>query len=351
MVKRIASFICGSVMLFSAAGCSDIETASSGAESSSSAPDSSSAAAPEAESTAGRSYAPTTEIGDKLKKVCEIYDSGCYTLECTLTGTNISGETRITRVEKNGDLYQVQHERLGDFGTVTLSGRSYDFDYICGMYRERESAPVLNIIKQIEIQGVPRTNIHAPGEKAEYDTEQYTYTGDTYMTVLDFCFDKKDGHLIKYDTTYSVEGQDDIVETRTVTRLDTEADESVFNAYFTDTLVNFGTMTEEQRLGFCQGLFASYGIDTEDLSEFGVTSSGLGKIDYDTLASLVHTCGRLREQTGKDESSAEESLSEESLTNSESTSSEDSLTDESTDASSESDDTQAESTPEASEEQ
>ena len=113
---------------------------------------------------------------------------------------------------------------------------------------------------------------------------------------------------MKYTMTYSVEGKDDIVETRTVLRLDSEADTSVFNAYFADTLVNFDSMSEPQRLGFCQGLCATWGITADEMFKMGVTSDSLGTVDYDTLFTLIHTYGKSR--SGEADSSETESKGE-----------------------------------------
>ncbi len=298
MVKRILCALCGLFIALSACGCSGSSEPSSGQPAESQASDT---ASQESSASADESsqafqtphFTPTRSVGEKLKAVYDIYQSGKYTLECRLTGTNIKDEIQVIRVVDGEDVYQLQNEPLGSHGSITLSGKSYDFDYVCGMYRESTDEPELNIIESIIENGVPRTESPS-APNAEYDTEQYTYTGDTYITVMDFYFDKQDGHLVKYTMTYSVEGRDDVVEERVITRLDNEIDDSVFNAYFTDTLVNFDSMSEEQRLGFCQGLCATYGITADDMSELGVSTENLGTIDFDTLFTLVHTYGKNR---------------------------------------------------------
>lgn len=108
---------------------------------------------------------------------------------------------------------------------------------------------------------------------------------------MDFYFDKESKALVKYTTTYTVEGQDDIVETRTINRLDNNIDESVFNTDFTTSLVDFNSMSEDQRLGFCQGLCGSFGISTDDMYEMNITTDQFKTIDYDTLFKLVYTYG------------------------------------------------------------
>ena len=227
-----------------------------------------------------------------LKSTAEIYSQGSYTLECTLTSTAFDGEVQLTRVVRNDDVYQLQQESMGKHGAITLDGKSYDFDYVCGMYRETENKPDLNVIEEIISLNLDRTNTHEDSGESGYVTEEYTYTGDTYITVLDFYFDKETKALVKYTTTYSVEGQDDIVETRTVKRLDNDIDESVFNTDFTSYLADFDSMSEDQRLGFCQGLCGSFGISTDDMYKMNITTDQFKTIDYDTLFKLVYTYGK-----------------------------------------------------------
>ena len=306
MLKKTISAVLALLMCLSAAGCSDTgESSSQSPESDSGISDSSASESIAAPDTSAAAFAPSKTVGEKLKAVYDIIDKGHYTLECELTGTNIPGTIDVLRVVDGSDSYQLQKEKLGSHGTVTLSGKNYDFDFVCGMYRENPSPQSLNVIEQIVKSGVPRTNSHTSDKASEYDNEQYTYTGDTYITVMDFFFDKKDGHLVRYDMTYSVEGSDDIVETRTVKRFDTEVDSSVFNAYFADTLVNFDSMSEQQKLGFCQGLCASWGISADEMYELGVSSDSLGSVDYDTLFTLIHTYGKRH-----DVPDAESSMSE-----------------------------------------
>lgn len=300
MVKRIIPAVCALLMLCGA-GCAD-EGSSSQADSSSQT--ASEGSLPEISESV---YAPSDEAGEKLKAVYDILSAGSYTFECELTGTDIPEPIDITRIVSGSDSYQLQQEKLGDHGTVSFSGKTYDFDYVCGMYRESTDAPQPGIIEQIVKGGVPRTE--AAVKDSDYDCEQYTFTGDTFITVIDFFFDKTDGHLVKYNMTYTVEGKDDIVETRTVLRLDNEADTSVFNAYFADTLVNFDTMSEPQKQGFCQGLCATWGITADEMFELGVNSNELEKIDYDTLFTLIHTCGKQRTSAPEDSSAAEEESS------------------------------------------
>lgn len=300
MKKRTVCAALAALMALSLAGCSGSDSSSL------------SDSKPVTEQTSSQPL-PVSEgsLGEKLSRVADIYDSGSYTLECTLTSTAFEGTVKIKRAVSGGDIYQLQTEHLGSHGFVTVGGKSYDFDYVCGMYRQTETEPELNIIdtiRRLDLKPIQNRS----GSSEEYDTEQYTYTGETYITVMDFYFDKTDGHLVKYVTTYTVEGQDDIIETRTVDRLEKGADESLFNAYFADDLVDFSALSEDEKLGFCRGVCASWGITTDELFNMGISSSELKTIDYETLFRLIYTYGKPHEaaddtssQTPFEESSSE----------------------------------------------
>ncbi len=244
------------------------------------------------------SKAEKSNIGEHLQSVADIYDEGNYTLKTTLTSTEFEGKVKLIRVVKGDDIYQLQEENMGTHGSITLDGKSYDFDNVCGMFRETDGDSTVNLIQEVINLNLEQTNLNdvensskKSDDDKDYDIEQYTYTGDTYITVLDFFFDKEDGQLVKYNANYTVEGQDNIVETRVVDSLTNDIDESVFNTDFTNTLADFNSMTEDQRLGFCQGLTGSYNITTDDMDEMGITTDDFKKISYDNIFRLVYNYG------------------------------------------------------------
>ncbi|SDB33730.1 hypothetical protein SAMN02910317_01651 [Ruminococcaceae bacterium FB2012] len=304
MVKRIIPALCA-LLVLCGTGCSDGNDSSSSSSQAEESPES--AAVSSAADSSKAETVPARTVGEKLKAVYDIISSGSYTFEIELTGTNVPETIEITRIVSGEDSYQLQQEKLGNHGTVSFSGKSFDFDYVCGMYRENAEPPQPGMIEQIVKGNVPRTDAAAVSPENGCDCEQYTYTGDTFITVIDFFFDKSDGHLVKYTTAYSVEGRDDIIETRTVKKLEKGADTSVFNAYFADTLVNFDTMSEPQRQGFCQGLCATWGVTADEMFRLGVSSDSFGKIDYDTLFTLIHTYGKHRTPAGDSSVSGDES--------------------------------------------
>ena len=80
--------------------------------------------------------------------------------------------------------------------------------------------PTGNLIVQTVKQSLEPTKTHIdPEESKKYDAEEYTYTAGTYITVLDFYFDKTTGELKKYTVTYSIEGRDNQVETREIEKM------------------------------------------------------------------------------------------------------------------------------------
>lgn len=259
-----------------------------------------------------------SRLGERLKKVAAIYEGGKYTLECTLSGSQFDEAIAITQVADGEDFYQLQTEKLGSHGVVSISGKGYEFDYVCGMYRENVEIPRFNIVTQLAAENIAPDQ--APWLSDDnYDIERYTYAGSTYITVTDFYFDKQSGDLVKYISTYTAEGKPEIVETRTVTKLEAEADSSVFNAYFADELQDFDSMSSERKLGFCQGICGSWGITTEDLFNAGITADSFGDMDYDTLFRLVYKYGKphdaaapaLPEEPEEDSSSLDESSADE----------------------------------------
>lgn len=50
-------------------------------------------------------------------------------------------------------------------------------------------------------------------------------------------------------------------------------------------------MSEDQRLGYCQGIFNKAGVTTDDLSAGGYQTDDLKTISYDSFVSLVYTYG------------------------------------------------------------
>lgn len=290
-------------------------------------------------------------LGAGILQAYDFFKSSRYSMNVRYTDSE-GNVTEIYRVVNDGDFYQLQKNKIGESGSVKVGDECYDFDKVCGIYRKSSAESLDSVIETVVDQKLPRTNTHIdPADTVNYDVEEYTYTGDTYITVMDFCFDKNNGELVKYTTTYSVEGMDDVTETREFynlipsapekadsstadssvldesSQLDTDSssyadtdssseaysdsssvaepytaikdtvsegsdiDESVFSTAVIDNLADFDNMTEERRLGYCQAIFVTAGINADDLAKAEYTDDKLKTISYDDFVTLVYTYG------------------------------------------------------------
>ena len=224
--------------------------------------------------------------------------------------------THIYRVVRGDDYYQLQTDNVGTKGSIRLDGVSYDFDNVCGIYRQTDKDELDSIAKAVVEQDLPATATHIdPNDAAVYDVEEYTYTGSTYIAVIDFCFDRKTGVPVKYTTTYTVEGVDDRKEVRVINSLKPEGcfsadgvtsdgedittdtqehtgiDDSVFDLSFTTKLKDFGALSEEARMGYCQAIFVTAGVSSDELAGEDITDEKLKNISYEDFIYLVYTYG------------------------------------------------------------
>ncbi|MGN0594582.1 MAG: hypothetical protein ACI4I6_05445 [Hominimerdicola sp.] len=305
--KKILACAVTLLMCFTAVSCSKSDSESSSeksaesssssvSENSSSAAESSSADSEESSQTDEDSStlsesAVETEQGEHIKKVYDFFKNENYTLKMTVTDSE-EKVTEITRVVRGEDFFQLQKNNIGESGMVRVEDKTYDFNKVCGIYQNVTTTSLDNMIESVVDEQLPMTNTHVNEQDLEkYDVEEYTYTGDTYITILDFCFDKETGDLVKYTVTYSVEGEDDMTEVREIAEMSTEIDESVFNTDFTETLTDFSSLAEDQRLGYCQGVCNTAGVTTDEMYEFGIDTDKLKTISYDDFVSLVYTYG------------------------------------------------------------
>lgn len=278
----------------------------------------------------------STSAGRGLTQAYEFLQNESYSMNVRYT--NADGEvTEIYRVVDGDNYYQRQKNSIGESGSIKVGDEKYDFDIVCGIYRKSSADRLDSVVETIVEENLPKTSTHIAQEDAEiYDVEEYTYTGDTYITVMDFCFDKQTGELVKYTTTYSVEGEDDVTEVREFYDLipsapvktkdvsessadgssegfsdssaadessvtessansydvsQAEIDASVFDVSFIQGLADFANMTEERRLGYCQAIFVTAGVTADELDQAGYDDTKLKTISYDDFVSLVYTYG------------------------------------------------------------
>ncbi len=234
---------------------------------------------------------PPEEPGELLSKAAEVFRSGTYSYRCTLTDSE-GNVTEIVRDVAPNNYYQLQTNKIGTSGSVCENGEAYDFDNVCRLCAKSTETALDNIVLDVYNSRLPHTSNHINAvELQEYDIEEYTYTGETYITAFDFYFDKNSGTLKKCVTTYSVEGADDIIETREFSDISGEADESLFNLGIISTLTRFDELTQDE----CQELFEQLcdnaGITDSDIVNYGITRDKLGRLDYDEIVELIYTCG------------------------------------------------------------
>lgn len=239
-------------------------------------------------SKADKDTADASNVGPYLKKAAEIYKSGKYTLKCTVTSTADDGAIKLTRVVNGDDVYQLQQEKKGSYGIISMAGKTYAFDNACGMYKTAKSVPSNNVVEEVVDRNLMQTKSYETEEQG-FVTEQYTFTGETFITNVKFYFDEQTGDLKKYVMKYTVEGQEDITETRVIDSISKTVDDSVFSLDFLDKMVNFENMTEDQRLGFCQGICSSKGITAEMMSNMGIKADNFKTIDFDAFFNLVYS--------------------------------------------------------------
>ena len=249
-----------------------------------------------AESEADDSEAPEKDIpreetGPLLAKAAEVFQSGTYSYECTLTDSE-GNVTEIVRHAAPDSFYQLQKNIIGESGSVRTEGQTYYFDKVCGLFTKGSEQSLESAVLSVTEQKLPHTSNHISKlEQQEYDIEEYTYTGETYITAFDFFFSKTDGKLKKYVTTYSVEGSDDIVEVIEFSKISSVADSSLFSTSVINGLKDYDEMTQEE----CQELFERLcdadEVSDSDMSAYGTSRDKLGKLTYDEITELVYTYG------------------------------------------------------------
>ena len=95
--------------------------------------------------------------------------------------------TEIKRDVTPAGYYQVQKNSVGESGSLRTDGKSYDFDKVSGLYTESSVTVLDSNVAQVAEQMLPHTSYHINKlDQQEYDIEEYTYTGETYITAFDF---------------------------------------------------------------------------------------------------------------------------------------------------------------------
>lgn len=295
VIKRICAALCACVVCLCAAGCSkDSKDSSSVTESKANVSTADNADGEKSEDSKGNESDADSKVlneqGELITKTAAIFD-GDYTLKTTCTEADGSKQ-EVVRAKKGGNIYLKVTSDIGTSGFIYVDGAGYDYDNVTGVYHKSDVTELDGVLESIVKQNLPRTYGHINSDEADdFDIEEYTYTGDTYITAIDLYFDKSDGSLKKYTQTFTIEGSDDTVSEYTVDELSGDADDSLFDVSQATSLVDFDSMSEDQRLGYCQGIFNKAGVTTDDLSAGGYQTDDLKTISYDSFVSLVYTYG------------------------------------------------------------
>lgn len=230
-----------------------------------------------------------SNAGEYLTRLAEKLKQSEYTMKCTVTGSAYDGEIKLTRAVSGQNVYQTQQESNGSYGVISVDGKTYNFDTSAEMYQLTEAAPPLSIVEEVINRNLPFTESNTEVDDNEAVTEQYTFTGDTYITNITFFFDKKSGDLIKYTLKYTIEGQDDMTETRIIDSLSFEADKSIFDLSFLDSMNDFDGMTEDERVSFCSNICSKKGMTSDDLSKMDISEEDFKKMDFSTFLNLIYS--------------------------------------------------------------
>lgn len=230
-----------------------------------------------------------SNAGEYLTRLAEKLKQSEYTMKCTVTGSAYDGEIKLTRAVSGQNVYQTQQENNGSYGVISVDGKTYNFDTSAEMYQLTEAEPPLSIVEEVINRNLPFTKGNTEVDDNQAVTEQYTFTGDTYITNITFFFDKKNGDLIKYTLKYTIEGQDDMTETRIIDSLSFEADKSVFDLSFLDSMTDFDGMTEDERVSFCSNICSKKGMTSDDLSKMDISEEDFKKMDFSTFLNLIYS--------------------------------------------------------------
>ena len=233
-----------------------------------------------------------TVQGDKIKAAAKFFENDRYEYVCRVSGTH-AGAT-VSLIKNNGVCMQTT-----DYGfcksVIYCNGPDtirYD-DLTKAFVNEVGNIttdPTGNNITETVKKNLPATKTHIDEKDAQkYDAEEYTYTAGTYITVLDFYFDKQKGTLSKYTVTYSVEGRDDEIENRDIVKMsssDVSAIEFSENQ-IRDNYTDFNALSESAREKFCKELLEKHGVKEDDLYEEGLTMFDLKKISYSDFSNFL----------------------------------------------------------------
>lgn len=239
------------------------------------------------DATGGEQQPAVSNIGEHLQAAYDIFSGERYTYKCSLEAKDIEKPIQIERYKSGSKVYQSQQTAQGKRGFLADGSKVYEFDYLTYSYTD-EGIYLPDVIESVVNGNLPQTSTHIKAKDGEV-AEEYTYMGDTYITVYDFYFDSKNGSLKRYTSTYEVEGNDDYVETRTVSELSSSVGETaVFSPSFTTTLTDFSAFSSADRQTYCMDQCEKFGIDEQKLVSNGMAIDSFKKISYNDFIGLIY---------------------------------------------------------------
>ncbi len=231
-------------------------------------------------------YAP----GEGIAKMAEIF-SQPYTYSVSVTFSDDPDSLIKITAAYDGESYMVTNKETNDTGLpadtayIYTDSVGYTIDYNIGAYVTgiADAGNIADIIIENKLE---QTSTRIPADTEGYIVEEYTYTAAAYITVYDIYFDE-DYDPVKYTVSYSVEGEDDLVQNVQIDSLKNEAEK--IDSSFLDDLTDFNALTEDERLAFCQQLCNELGITTDDMGLQGITPDDFKRISFLDLMELIYT--------------------------------------------------------------
>ena len=293
-IKRSLVVITALCMML-VSGCS--KSSSSQDDTSSSAAESSSEAVKESgdprAADSSETQSPKQEgLSDRIKKAAAFFDNEEYEYVCKVNGTGI--DATITLVKNKGMYRQTTDYGIGQAYVICDGSNTYCYDTLTKCFIKEvgkiQTEPAGNIITETVKNELQRTSTHINAQDAKtYDAEEYTYTGGTYITVLDFYFDKTSGDLKKYTATYSVEGRDDDVETREIVKMSTKdiTALSFKERALREEYADYNSLTQDKREELCKKIMTERKMTDDDLYNAGLTVYDLKNVSYEKFFTAV----------------------------------------------------------------
>lgn len=232
------------------------------------------------------------EQGDKIKAAAKFFENEKYEYVCKVTGSGTSAT--ITLKKATGEVMQTTDYGFAKSCIYCKGPDTMRYDDVTKAFVMEVGSittdPTGNNITETVKKNLSPTKTHIDSElEQKYDVEEYTYTAGTYITVLDYYFDKTSGALSKYTITYSVEGKDDETETREILKMSSaDVSKIEFSEYqIREKYTDFNALSEAEREKFCKDLLEKYGVKEQDLFDEGLTMFDLKKISYSDFSGFL----------------------------------------------------------------